>query len=108
VNTRKLFVIAATLLTSLTAYSEPTSPPATITQIRPYNNFILLQANIVPGNFCSTSNYLIDLTNNPAGKNLYAAALGAVLANKLVQLELAACSSAVPGYNTLQSIIVYP
>jgi hypothetical protein len=107
-NTRRLLILAVTLLAPLAAYSEPTSSPVTITSLRPYGNFILLTANIAPGNFCATSNYLIDLNANTAGKNLYAAALGAVLTNKTVQLELAACSSALPTYNTLQSITVLP
>jgi hypothetical protein len=99
------------LSASIVCNAEPTSPPLSITYIRPYSggSAVFIATNNPPGSFCSTSVYTIDMTT-PSGKAMYAAALAALLAGKTVQLELAACDGGAGGVGThsLQSIYIRP
>jgi hypothetical protein len=68
--------------------AEPTSPPTTIVSLRPYVGTSTVFVQVADRlSLCNTEVYTLD-TSKPNGKNAYAAALSALVANKRVQLEL--------------------
>lgn len=98
------------LLTVFPAISlaEPTSPPMSITQIRPYattTQGAVPKAYIdVNTTFCGFTVFSINLAE-AGGKEIYAAALAAAMAGKQVQLEIKTGTTCVWGME-LQSIYV--
>jgi hypothetical protein len=103
----QLFLGALVSLSSANVFSEPTSPPLSINYIRPYSagNTVYIGANIAPGAFCASTVFSIDLSSN-TGKAMYAAALTALTAGKLVRLELLTCAATSNDVSSLQSIYI--
>lgn len=103
VTTMLMFVC----LTGGTCLAEPTTEPSYVSYVRPYlgdsTAFVVLKEK----RLCDTAVYTIELSD-PSGKEAYAAALAALLANKRVKLEIhnqEGCKS--PGWGTrLQSVYI--
>ena len=89
------------------ARAEPTSSPTVITELRPYagGNAVFVYTTFVNGQFCDLAFYSIDLSTN-GGKAMYAAALAAVAAGKMVKLEISGCGNGFSGSAALQSIYI--
>lgn len=103
---RAIFILSLFALISLACKAEPTSPAVNITSIRPYigGNSVYITTSNPVGSFCpGNSNYVIDLTSN-AGKAAYTVAVAALVANKMVLIEIATCGNP----NILQSIYLLP
>jgi len=108
---KKILCVVVLACAATFANAEPTSPATTIVWLRPYqqNNAVFLRAAFPPTTFCSTSDFMIDVST-ASGKAMFAAALAAQMGGKQVALEAVstACGgSPYPGVNLLQSLYVY-
>ena len=107
---KKLSLLLTVLVTSLTstlAFAEPTGVPVKILSLRPYNTqnggnkYVEVSAAGAP---CDTQGYVIDLSWVGA-KEVYAAAMTALVADKFVRIE--AVNTGCAGWGTkVQSIII--
>lgn len=97
--------LAALALTQ--AQAEPVSPTqTTITLVRPYGGSNLVYVHVNTTELCSNSVFTIAI-DQPNGKEMYAAALTAVAANKKVLLEVSNATGCTGFATRLQSIYVY-
>ncbi|WP_426344816.1 hypothetical protein ACN9MU_15245 [Pseudoduganella sp. R-32] len=89
-----LLVAVALSLASAGAFAEPTGAAVKIRSLRPYIYdagpvvYIYVSQLSAP---CETDTYKLELSS-PGGKEVYAAALGALLAGKYVRIEADGCT----------------
>lgn len=101
-------IIAVILLLSSIAYSEPTTNPLTLVSVRPYNHqvngavFLMVNKN----SLCDTDTYQIDLSR-AGSKEVYSAALAAMMAGKKVKIEIDNEGCSDPKWSTkVQSLYI--
>lgn len=109
-NNRKYFSIFIATLLSSAVIAEPTTSAVKITRLRPYNmpssGVVYLEVNQT--SLCNSNTYVIDLSWVGA-KEVYAAALAAMMAGKQVHVEIDSAGCATPGWTTkIQSLHVLP
>ncbi|WP_426323383.1 hypothetical protein [Pseudoduganella sp. R-43] len=89
-----LLVAVALSLASAGAFAEPTGAAVKIRSVRPYIYdagpvaYIYVSQSSAP---CETDTYKLELSS-PGAKQVYAAALGALLAGKYVRIEVDGCT----------------
>lgn len=92
------------------AESEPTTNQVMITKIRPYNtpSMGVIYISVDQVSLCNSNTYVVDLAWS-GSKEIYSAALAAMIAGKKVNIEIDNAGCANPGWTTkIQSLIVSP
>lgn len=88
--TRNLIAFAAPMLLAATALAEPTTGPVKVLEVRPYNiqgSPGAVYVRIDQVSICNTDTYKIDLSYS-GSKEILAAALSALIADKPVKVEV--------------------
>jgi hypothetical protein len=109
-NSRKYFCVFLVAVLSSVVIAEPTTSAVTITRLRPYNTsgWGVVYLSVSQTSLCNSNSYVIDLSWAGA-KEIYAAALAAMMAGKQVQVEIDNAGCATPGWTTkVQSLVVIP
>lgn len=104
-----LYFTCIALAWPVSSFAEPTSGLVTIVYLRPYNvngSTGTVYMEVSASSVCNTNVYSIDLSYG-GGKELYAAALAALMGNKQVRVEVANDTGCTGWGSKLQSIYIF-
>lgn len=102
----RVFGLSSLILLIGSVSAEPSSPaPVKILQLRPYANSYAVYLEVSSGQLCNTSAFII-MTNEPGGKEMYAAALTAVASGKRIILEVSDATGCTGWGTKLQSLYI--
>lgn len=90
----------------LVANAEPISSPTTLMFLRPYAGDNMVYVRVTESDVCETLVFGIDVSK-PTGKEMYAAALSALLAGAPVQVEISDATGCTGWGTLLQSIYIH-
>ena len=99
-------MFAAVYLFTSVAYSEPSSGQTSIYSLRPYIDGTSVFLQTVDNAICNTNVFVIDL-NKPSGKEAYALAMAAFMANKKIQVEVSNATGCTGWGTQLTSITIF-
>jgi len=101
---KKCVSTAILLLIGFAANAGETGGKVNLVSLRPYVGKVYVQVS--PAGLCGTEVFTIELANT-GGKEMYAAALTAFSAGKLVELEVSNATGCTGWGTTLQSLYIY-